>query len=222
MGYKTFSKEEIMDAIDKYIGELYVIYYNPNDFTEEEIERIKREANITDVYAHKLVPRGQVVAIRNKYINPYINPNINPNINPKLLLFDDKGDIIPEERSQKDSLGFKIDKISSIKVSNENTGVVLMDIKEPEFPPLTIEEIYKQLEWWENVIEVDQMTNPTSEHCWEISEDVADTLRDEWIKVNDKMVHPLNAPTMVGELRGYPFFVNPTKKRFIKVWKDMT
>lgn len=218
MGYKTFSKEEIMDAIDKYIGELYVIYYNPNDFTEEEIERIKREANVTDVYAHKLVPRGQVVAIRNKYINPYINPNINP----KLLLFDDKGDIIPEERSQKDSLGFKIDKISAIKVSNKNNGVVLMDIKEPEFPPLTIEEIYKQLEWWENVIEVDQMTNPTSAHCWEISEDVADTLRDEWIKVNDKMVHPLNAPTMVGELRGYPFFVNPTKKRFIKVWKDMT
>lgn len=210
MGYKTFSKEEIMDAIDKYIGELYVIYYNPNDFTEEEIERIKREANVTDVYAHELVPRGKVVAIRNKYINP------------RLLLFDDKGDIIPEEHSQKDSLDFKIDKISSIKFSNENKVVVLMDTKEPEFPPLTIEEIYKQLDRWENVMEVDQMTNPTSEHCWEISEDVADTLRDEWIKWNSKTIHPLNAPTMVGELRGRPFFVNPTKKRFIKVWKDMT
>lgn len=209
MGYKTFSKEEIMDAIDKYIGELYVIYYNPNDFTEEEIERIKRGTNVIDSYPHELVPRGQVVAIQNKYINP------------RLLLFDGKGDMIPEGHPQKDSLDFKIDKISSIKVSNTNTGVVLMDIKEPEFPPLTIEEIYKQLEWWEGVIEVDQMANPTSAHCWEISEDVANTLRDEWIK-NTNLIHPLNAPVMVGELRGHPFFVNPTKKRFIKVWKDMT
>lgn len=210
MKYKTFSKEEIMSAIDKYIGELYVIYYNPNDFTEEEIERIKRDAKVKDCYPHELVPRGQVVAIQNKYINP------------GLLLFDDNGDIIPEELSQKDSFDFKIDKMSSIKVSNTNPGVVLMDIKEAEFPPLTIEEIYKQLEWWENVIEVDQMTNPTSEHCWEISEDVAGALQEEWVKENNRMAYPLKAPVMVGELRGYPFFVNPTKKRFVKVWKDMS
>lgn len=90
-----------------------------------------------------------------------------------------------------------------------------------EAPPLTINEIYQQLEWWEEIIAIYTNEDPTSEFCWEISEDVFNTLRNEWVKINDRVGLPLKAPLVVGEMRGHPVFVTPTKKRHIRIWKEI-
>lgn len=62
--------EELKKAIDDYHDSLYTVFYSPEDFTEEQIQCIKKNLPISDMYSDATIPRGQMIIIQNKYFNP--------------------------------------------------------------------------------------------------------------------------------------------------------
>lgn len=62
--------EELKKAIDDYHDSLYTVFYSPKDFTEEQIQCIKKDLPISDMYSDAAIPCGQMIIIQNKYFNP--------------------------------------------------------------------------------------------------------------------------------------------------------
>ena len=62
--------EDLKKAIDDYHDSLYTVFYSPGDFTEEQIQCIKKDLPISDMRPEATIPQGQMIIIQNKYFNP--------------------------------------------------------------------------------------------------------------------------------------------------------
>ena len=69
---QSWSREEILDFIEKYTDEMLIVYYNPKCFTEEQIEVIKKTHNVYDVYSSECVPEEKL------FVMPYKNVKLKP------------------------------------------------------------------------------------------------------------------------------------------------
>ena len=58
--------DEIRRVIDDYYDELYVMFYNPLDFSKGQAEQLKEECPLHSVIAHPYVVKGQVILIKYK------------------------------------------------------------------------------------------------------------------------------------------------------------
>lgn len=67
----SFSKEEWLKCIENYLDKLLVIYYNPDDLTEEDIKEIKKEVHtIHSITPTHQVPRGKIIVTTYENVKP--------------------------------------------------------------------------------------------------------------------------------------------------------
>ena len=64
---KTFSSDEVIESIRSYVGELLIVYYNPLDFNDMQLDIIRKEPMVLEAVGLGAVPRGQIYVMPYKY-----------------------------------------------------------------------------------------------------------------------------------------------------------
>ena len=68
-----FSLEDLQVKLNELHDCMYTLLYYEDDFTQEQIEKIKKDFPVSDIYPTKDIPQGQIFIIQNKDFNPVVS-----------------------------------------------------------------------------------------------------------------------------------------------------